>query len=528
MIFHWLIRRNKTRGRAVGSGHWRLGLLGLGVLAAAHAEDLRIDLGDSRSLALTRVAKGSFTQGSPADEPMRGPDEARRLVELARDFYLGRYPVTRGQFARFARETGFRTEAEKGTSGGFGWNGRALEQNKRYTWRDPGFPQTDEHPVCLVTYADAQAFCQWASRKAKREILLPTEAEWEYACRAGTTTAWHQGNDTNSVGEIAWFNPLAQNATHPVGQKKPNAWSLGMEGNVFEWCRDWYAPYPDGSVTDPVQTNPNLSDKPRRVLRGGSWLKDVSHTRSAARYRNDPASRNADNGFRVISYIQPISPTEPLLEKAAAPSAGDASAIQVSAPMRSPVSPRVVAVAPPMTRSDSSFSPFALFAYFAFAVVGGTVIIIFMVIKKMVQAVRRRGLDPEDLRQSYPSEGPRTVFPARSTLADDGFWIEAPEQAAGSLVECVYFLAGERLVQRILYQPGADGKQFIYTGRPPEKLTFYTQGDRRSRESTLSLPDVDIDSDSGNDIDTAAPAVAASFLAGQSAASHRSSFPSAY
>jgi len=169
-----------------------------------------------------------------------------------------------------------------------------------------------------------------------------------------------------------------------------------------------------------------------------------------------------------------------------------------------------------------------LFAYFAFAVVGGTVIIIFMVIKKMVQAVRRRGLDPEDLRQSYPSEGPRTVFPARSTLADDGFWIEAPEQAAGSLVECVYFLAGERLVQRILYQPGADGKQFIYTGRPPEKLTFYTQGDRRSRESTLSLPDVDIDSDSGNDIDTAAPAVAASFLAGQSAASHRSSFPSAY
>jgi len=181
-----------------------------------------------------------------------------------------------------------------------------------------------------------------------------------------------------------------------------------------------------------------------------------------------------------------------------------------------------------MTPSESVFFPRELFPFVAFAIVGGAVFVIVMVIKKMVQAGRHAGLGPADGLPIRHAEEPRTVFPARSTLADDGFWIEAPEEAAGSLVECVYILAGERLVQRFLYQPGADGKQFIYTGRPPEKLAFYTQGDPGSGDSTPSLTDVGGDRDWGNDTGATTPAIAASFLAGQSAASHRSSFPSAY
>jgi formylglycine-generating enzyme required for sulfatase activity len=204
--------------------------------------------------------------------------------------------------------TDYRTEAESGPSGGYGWDGTALKQDRQYNWRNPGFDQQDEQPVTTVTYADAQAFCDWLSRKTKRQFSLPSESQWEYACRAGTTTAWHNGDDESRVKEIAWFKPIAENATHPVGLVHPNPWGIYIGGNVFEWCQDWYAPYPARAVTDPVQTNMNLSDKPRRVLRGGSWLQESRFTRSAARYRNDAHSRNADNGFRVMTWPEPPAP----------------------------------------------------------------------------------------------------------------------------------------------------------------------------------------------------------------------------
>jgi formylglycine-generating enzyme required for sulfatase activity len=284
-------------------------------------QHLVVDLGGGVGLELLLLAKGTYQQGSAVTEAKRGPDETPRTVVLTRDFYLGKFPVTLAQFERFTDETHYGTEAEAGSSGGLGWNGSALTQDRRYNWRSAGFAQAASQPVTIVTYNDALAFCDWLSHRAGRTFKLPTEAEWEYACRAGTTTPWRNGSDESRAREVAWFKPYAWNTTHPVGSLGTNAWGLSMGGNAYEWCRDWYAPYSVGPVTDPEQTNSQLSDKPRRVLRGGSWLRDVQYTRSAARYRAAPGSRNADTTFRVMTYVEtPEAARQPLLEEPEDPS----------------------------------------------------------------------------------------------------------------------------------------------------------------------------------------------------------------
>ncbi len=190
-----------------GRGGWLQHLLGVvtaSVLVFAAPDVLaqeRIELGSGVSLPVVRVPGGTFTLGSPPGEAGRKDDETEHEVTLTQDFYIGAAPVTRGQFARFVAETGYRTEAETGTSGGHGWDGAKLVQSPRYTWKDPGFPQTDDHPVVLVTHDDALAFTRWLSGKSGRNVTLPTEAQWEYAARGRSSTPWFAAESSEKALE---------------------------------------------------------------------------------------------------------------------------------------------------------------------------------------------------------------------------------------------------------------------------------------------------------------------------------------
>ena len=164
-----------------------------------------------------------------------------------------------------------------------------------------------QNPVEKVNWADAVEFCRKlsalpAEKSAGYVYRLPTEAEWEYACRAGTTTRYSFGDSDSELGDYAWYDKNSGRTTHPVGGKKPNAWGLyDMHGNVWERCQDWHGDYPSGSVTDPT----GAVSGSYRVYRGGSWNFISDYCRSADRLRNSPDGRSYYLGFRVLrSSIQ--------------------------------------------------------------------------------------------------------------------------------------------------------------------------------------------------------------------------------
>jgi formylglycine-generating enzyme required for sulfatase activity len=199
-------------------------------------------------------------------------------VTLTKGFYLGVYPVTQAQW-----------QAVMGSN--------------------PSSIRGKNHPVEKVTWHDCQAFCRKLGQLTKRVFRLPTEAEWEYACRAGTTTAYSFGDQARTAGvlgirakdllaENAWYEGNSEKETQPVGKKEPNAWGLyDMHGNVSEWCQDGERVYDDQPVTDPVGPQ---QDGARRMTRGGSWCRAARSLRCAARGRAQPDDRFDNVGFRVL------------------------------------------------------------------------------------------------------------------------------------------------------------------------------------------------------------------------------------
>jgi formylglycine-generating enzyme required for sulfatase activity len=256
---------------------------------------------NSIGMKLKLIPAGEFLMGSPESDPDAFDDEKpQHRVRITQPFYLGIHQVTRGQFRRFVAAARYLTEAERDGNGGWGWDAAANKwiQDPKFTWRSPGFDQTDDHSVVNVSWNDATAFSDWLSGHEGQEYRLPTEAEWEYACRAGATSRFSFGDDDSALGQYAWYSANSNRQTQPVGEKKPNGFGLyDMHGNVWEWCWDGYgADYYQQSLADDPR-GPGAAAS--RVIRGGGWNIGPRRARSAYRGRSTPGNRYDYLGFRL-------------------------------------------------------------------------------------------------------------------------------------------------------------------------------------------------------------------------------------
>jgi TPR repeat protein/formylglycine-generating enzyme required for sulfatase activity len=267
------------------------------------------------NLEMAYIRPGTFTMGSPASETERSSDEGPQTqVTLTKGYWLGKTDVTQAQW-----------EALMGSN--------------------PSHFKGADRPVEQVSWDDAMQFCRKLTERERAagrlpegfEYTLPTEAQWEYACRAGTTGPY--GGDGN-LDDMGWYILNSGDTTHPVGQKQANAWGLyDMHGNVWEWCLDWYGNYPGGSERDP--TGPAWGTD--RVFRGGAWEYLATGCRSAKRNRSDPGIRNNDVGFRLDLAPQVVTgqlqkpeltpPAPPAQEQQATPPKSDSPREQEPPPL---------------------------------------------------------------------------------------------------------------------------------------------------------------------------------------------------
>jgi formylglycine-generating enzyme required for sulfatase activity len=262
-------------------------------------------------LVLVLIPKGTFVMGSTdADPHARSDEKPAHRVRIDRSFYLGAYEVTVGQFRSFVEATGYVTRAERDGAGGavYDRQQKVVVRKPELNWRNPGFrrEQADDEPVVQVCWDDANAFCQWLTQREGILYRLPTEAEWEYACRAGSQSTWSFGDDPDALCDFAWHKYNAGSTTQPVGQKSPNAFGLyDMYGNVWEWCKDRYAA---GYVTDDIIDPKGPSEGHGHVLRGGSWGSHAPLEIRSANRRSAPAGyRYYSCGFRVRRGLAPLT-----------------------------------------------------------------------------------------------------------------------------------------------------------------------------------------------------------------------------
>ena len=227
------------------------------------------------------IPAGSFTMGSPETEEGRSNDEKQVPVTITRAFELGKTVVTQKQWTE--------------VMGTDHWNWEDLKETG------------DNYPAVNVSWNDASLFCECLTsyeREAgrlseKQTYRLPTEAEWEYACRAGTTTAFSYGDDESSLGDYAWYDKNSKGNLHEVATKKPNPWGFfDMHGNVWEWCEDWHEDSLSGG-NDPKGPSAGST----RVIRGGDWSYLASNCRSAYRSSGNPSYRLYSHGFRIVRVL---------------------------------------------------------------------------------------------------------------------------------------------------------------------------------------------------------------------------------
>jgi formylglycine-generating enzyme required for sulfatase activity len=293
-----------------------------------------VTITNSMGMKLTLIPAGEFLMGTSMLDEGHIDDQRRHLVRITRSFYIGTYEVTLGQFLAFNEDANYWSKwKSQGEPKGYGWgltrdSGKYRlcpgAQNSPSNWGHPG--QTSEHPAVNVSWSDATAFCDWLSRKEQKRYRLPSEAEWEYACRAGTATKYYNGNDYERQFEVGnvedaslrretyeGHGPAADDGfafTAPVGKFRPNGFGLyDMHGNVWEWCADWYDSeyYAHSLLENP--TGPETGDL--HVIRGGSWLLGSSsafrttlgatdYYDSAGRWSKINSGRDACTGFRVV------------------------------------------------------------------------------------------------------------------------------------------------------------------------------------------------------------------------------------
>lgn len=254
-------------------------------------------------------------ESMPHEGPFWNPGQVQEAGEWPSVFAMGRYEVTRAEFARFVRDSGYVVPANVGC---YGWNGIRYETNPLADWSNPGFAQTDNDPAVCVSWSDANAYTKWLTKKTGKGYRLPTEAEWEYAARAGNAATRPWGDDEvnacrhANVGdasakrgvpgtEATWKYHDCDDRhayTAPVGSYEPNAFRLyDMLGNAWEWTDTCWNMSPPGA---PPEDNRTTGPCEQRVLRGGGWVDSPAYVRYDFRFLLDPDDRDFYSGFRVL------------------------------------------------------------------------------------------------------------------------------------------------------------------------------------------------------------------------------------